>query len=828
MTAPLPIDAVLDSLSEALDRGDAVLEAPPGAGKTTRVPLALLDRPWCRGRILMLEPRRVAARMAARRMAALRGEPVGATVGFRTRGESAISPTTRIEIVTEGVLTRMLQHDPSLPGVSLVIFDEFHERSLPGDLGLALVLGATRILRDDLRVLVMSATLDGDRIAGLLGSAPVIRSEGRQYPVERRFTPAPRQQSLTAHIAALVRDQVQQSDESILVFLSGMAEIERVATLLDDSLPANTRVYRLHGSLAAAMQDAAVAPATPGQRKVVLATNVAETSVTIEGIGVVIDSGWERISRFDPRTGMSRLETVRITRASADQRAGRAGRTGPGVALQCWSAADDALLRRHARAAIHDADLASLALDLAAAGFPDPAELPWLDPPPAAHYAVARELLVNLEVITPSGHLRDDARSLLDWGVTPRLAHMLARAEAAGPASVIRAARLAALIEQRDVLIGEGGPPPSDLQLRLDILERDGGRPIGVVVDRGAVAAVRDEARRLAARSTRRGAAGPDALAAGLLASWAWPDRVARRRGGVGRFVLRSGRGVSLPPGDPLAHAEWLVALEVDDVGREGRIRKAVTLDEDDVAALIAAAGETRDEVGWDATTRSVTIRRRTLLGQIVVRDDPIDTAPPEQIQAALVDGIRDVGLGALPWSEAAERLRARLTFLHHHDAEWPDVSDQALLATLDEWLLPVAGGVRRLADLARIDLVAPLHQRIPGRLRGRLDALAPERLAVPSGSRIAIDYSDPEAPVLAVRLQEVFGLSATPTILAGRVPLTLHLLSPAGRPVQVTRDLASFWATGYFDVRRDLRGRYPRHRWPDDPTQAEPGLRRR
>lgn len=821
----LPVENVLPEVRLALSHaGAAVLEAPPGAGKTTRVPVALLDEPWCRGqRVILLEPRRIAARAAARRIAHEHGEPVGATIGFRVRGESIIGPTTRLEVVTEGVLTRMLQHDPSLPGVAAVVFDEFHERSLHADLGLALVLGATRVLRDDLRVLVMSATLEGERIARLMDNAPNIRSEGRQFPVEFRYDPPSGRQPLAGHIAAVVREALRSTAGSLLVFLPGAAEIRRVAGLLTGSVPADVDLRPLFGARSARDQDEAIAPAPAGRRKVVLATNVAETSITIDGITVVVDSGLERVSRFNPRTGMSRLDTVRITRASAEQRAGRAGRTGPGRCIRCWSVAEQAGLIPHARAAILDADLTPLALDLAVAGFPDPAELQWLDPPPAANYSKASALLRELGAIDARGGVTPAGNAMAVWGVHPRLAHLLARAAGVGGQTLRRAALLAALAEERDILRGDGGPPPTDLRLRLDLLERDADAAFvsGATVDRGAIAAVREQASRLLARAPARHSSERDPVDPGLLTAWAWPDRVARRREAAGRFVMRSGRGARLDTTDPLAHAEWIVVIDVDDAGREGRIQRAIALDPAGAIELIEDEATTSTVVAWDNAAAAVTIRRVTTLGAIVVREDAIDRADPGQITAALLDGIRHAGTGALPWSESAGALRARLGFLHHHDSSWPDVSDAALTGSLTTWLLPSLAGVRRLDDLRRIDLGAQLLGLLSWEQRAELDRLAPERFAVPSGSRIAIDYADPAAPVLAVRLQEVFGMRNSPRLLGERVPVVMHLLSPARRPVQVTRDLASFWADGYFDVRKDLRGRYPRHHWPDDPLAA-------
>jgi ATP-dependent helicase HrpB len=828
---PLPIDDTLPALLAALaTHRRAVLEAPPGAGKTTGVPLALLEAPWLGSQqILLLEPRRLAARAAARRMAALRGERVGETIGFVVRGEHAVGPRTRVLVVTEGILTRRLQQDPALEGVGAVLFDEFHERSLIADTGLALVLGATSILRDDLAVLVMSATLDGARVAALLGNAPRITSEGRAFPVTTRFVPPRPDARLEDHVARTVREALADEIGSQLVFLPGAGEIRRVEERLAGTLPANVDLYPLHGSLPPAQQDAAIAPSPPGRRKVVLATNVAETSLTIDGVRVVIDSGLARVPRFSPRTGMTRLETVRVTRASADQRRGRAGRTEPGVCLRCWHAAEDAGLIPDARAEILDADLAPLVLDLAAAGFTDPGELPWLDAPPAAAWQQGRELLQLLGALDGHGRLTPHGTAMSELGTAPRLAHMLVRARDHGAPSLARAAALAALLEERDPMRGAGGPPPSDVRLRLDALERDGDATLlgGATLDRGALARLRELA---ATWRQRLGNPRPDPRAAdeaGMLLADAFPDRVARRRDAAGRFVLRSGRGATLPEHDPLAQASWLVAVALDDAGRDARITLAAPLDDAAVEAILSAEATTSDEVTWDATQRAVVARRVTRLGAIEVRSHAMASPDPSLVRDALLAAVRAEGLDLLPWSDAARSLRARLAFVHHHDAAWPDVGDAALLATLDGWLGPHLDGVRRVSDLQRVDLGGALLAMLSWDRRAALERLAPERIQVPSGSRLAVDYADPEAPVLAVRLQEVFGLAATPRVMDGRVPVVLQLLSPAYRPVQVTRDLASFWQTGYFDVRKDLRGRYPKHRWPDDPLEAEPGMRR-
>jgi ATP-dependent helicase HrpB len=797
----LPIDAVLPEVVAALaTHRRAVLEAPPGAGKTTGVPLALLEAPWLADQqILLLEPRRLAARAAARRMASLRGERVGETIGFAVRGETAIGPRTRVLVVTEGVLTRRLQDDPSLEGVGAVLFDEFHERSLIADTGLALVLGATTVLRDDLAVLVMSATLDGARVAALLGDAPRITSEGRAFPVATRFVPPRPDARLEDHVARTVRDALADESGSMLVFLPGAGEIRRVEERLAGALPSHVDLYPLHGSLPPAQQDAAIAPSPPGRRKVVLATNVAETSLTIDGVRVVIDGGFARVPRFSPRTGMTRLETVRVTRASADQRRGRAGRTEPGVCLRCWHAAEDAGLIPDARAEMLDADLAPLVLDLAAAGFTDPAELPWLDAPPSAAWRQGRELLQLLGALDAQGRLTAHGTAMSAFGTAPRLAHMLVRAQDHGSPSLARAAALAALLEDRDPMRGAGGPPPSDLRLRLDALERDGDPALlgGATLDRGALARLREQA---ATWRQRLGNPRPDPRAAdeaGMLLADAFPDRVARRRDAAGRFVLRSGRGATLPEHDPLAQAPWLVAVALDDAGRDARITLAAPLDEATVEAMLAGEATTSDEVTWDVAQRAVVARRVTRLGAIEVRAHALASPDPVLVRAALLEAVRAEGLDLLPWSDGARALRARLAFLHHHDPSWPDVGDAALLASLDDWLGPHLEGVRRVSDLARVDLGGALLAMLAWDRRGAVDRLAPDRIQVPSGARIALDYADPEAPVLAVRLQEVFGLAATPRVMDGRVPVVMQLLSPAYRPVQVTRDLASFWQTG-------------------------------
>lgn len=835
----LPIDATLPALRAALaEARRAVLVAPPGAGKTTRVPLALLDAPWLGDRrIVMLEPRRLATRAAARYMAATLGEAVGGRVGYRMRLDTRVGPRTRIEVVTEGILTRMLQHDPTLEGVGAVLFDEFHERSLVADAGLALTLATSELFRDDLRLLVMSATLDGAAVARLLGDAPLLQSEGRAFPVETRHV-APRAGArLEAHVAQVVREALASEAGSVLVFLPGAGEIRRVESLLNEgALPGDVSVQPLHGMLDGGAQDAAIAPAPTGRRKVVLATSIAETSLTIEGIRVVVDGGMMRIPRFSPRTGMTRLETVRVSRASADQRRGRAGRLAPGVCLRCWSAADEAGLVPATRPEMLDSDLAPLALDLAAAGFADPAALCWLDPPPAAAFTQGRELLTLLGALDERWALTEHGQAMAALGTHPRLAHLLLRAGTAGGATLTRATALVALLEERDPLRGEMGPPPADLSLRLDLLQRgpsDGAGTLGATVDRAALERLRAGAsawRQRVGRAAESGRDEGEPWSDGVLLALAYPERVARQRGGPGRFLLRNGRGATLPVSDPLAHASWLAIATIEDAGRDGQIRLAAALDLDDLLAHAGEQVEVLDEVTWDAAAEAVVARRQHRLGALVLREQPLEGVAPEAVQAALLAAIVARGIEALPWSEEATRLRQRLAFLRSLDPRWPDVSDAALLATIGAWLGPRLGGIRRLDALVRVELADALLALLDWEQRRRLDELAPEHLEVPTGSRIRIDYTDQASPVLAVRLQEIFGMRETPRVGGGQVPLTMHLLSPAHRPMQVTRDLASFWATGYFDVRKELRGRYPKHHWPDDPLTAPPvrGVKRR
>jgi ATP-dependent helicase HrpB len=817
----LPIEPVLPALREALIAGvAAVLQAPPGAGKTTRVPLALLDEPWLAGgRIVMLEPRRLAARAAARRMAQTLGEEVGVTVGYRVRHETRVGPETRVEVVTEGVLTRMLQSDRELAGTGLVVFDEFHERSIHGDLGLALALQSQRILRPDLRLLVMSATLDGGPVAALLGGARIVTSEGRSHPVETRYLPRRQGGRVEAAVARVVRDILSAEPGDVLVFLPGAGEIRRVERVLE-GVPAD--VIPLHGNLSHELQDRAIRPSPPGRRKVVLATSIAETSLTIEGVRVVVDSGLARVPRYSPRTGMTRLATVRVSRASADQRRGRAGRLGPGVCYRLWAAHEDHQLLPRATPEILDADLAALALELAASGVSDPAELAWLDSPPPAAFAEAQGLLRQLGALDRNARLTMHGRDMTRLGLHPRLAHMVLQGRELGAGDL--ACELAALLTERDLLRRQDAPPEADLGMRLDLLR---GTIQRHDTDPEALRRARTEARICRQARTRRPvSSGSGAVSPGVVLGLAYPDRIAQRRSGeAGRFLLRNGQGAFLDP-QSLAQEQYLVAAELDGQARESRILLAAPVSLEEIEAHLANDIEQKDVIEWDAEARAVSSTRRVRLGALILQEAPLRHPDPERVSGALLEGIRRTGLHALPWSDAARQLQARLVFLHRLDRSWADRSDAALLQQLSTWLGPHIGGFRRLDELGRLDLADILHGLLPWDQRAALEEWAPSHIQVASGSRIPVDYSNPEAPVLAVRLQELFGVTETPGLGRGRVPVTLHLLSPAFRPVQVTRDLAGFWRTTYFEVRRDLRGRYPKHHWPDDPLHAEPTSR--
>ena len=821
----LPIDDVLSALHAALEhRSSAVLQAPPGAGKTTRVPLALLDAQWLgERRIVMLEPRRLAARAAARRMSQTLDESVGQSVGFRVRGETRVGPSTRIEVVTEGVLTRMLHEDPALDAVGLVIFDEFHERSLQGDVGLALALQTQELLRPDLRLLVMSATLEGSRVAAMLGGALIVRSEGRAFPVETRYVPRRREQRVEFAVAAVVRRALADDEGSVLAFLPGAREIRETERLIRAGpLPADVRVIPLFGAMPAAAQDDAIRPPPPGVRKVVLATSIAETSLTIDGVRIVVDGGLARVPAFSPRTGMSRLETVRVSRAAAEQRRGRAGRTSPGVCYRLWAAEEHAGLLEQDRPEIVQADLAPLALDLALAGVVDPAELRWMDAPPAPALAQARELLFQLGATDSGSRITPHGRAMASLGVHPRLAHMLHRGRELGIGAT--ACVVAALLDERDALRGGDTRPDADLRHRVGIIE---GPDRASGIDRSTVQRVREQVRGWRAALRLPVSARVDEGECGRLLALAFPDRVAQRRsGGEERYLMRNGLGAVLADGSTLTGAPFLAIAELAGRRPDAEILLAAPLSRSELDDALGEQVVSEDVVEWSASDDVVVAARRERLGAIVLHEAPLRAADPAAVAEALLTALTTEHGLSLRWSEDASRIRARLAFLHRHVAGWPDIGDFALRQSAREWLLPHLVGLRRREEVHALDLGAHLLSMLSWQQRAAMDVLAPTHLEVPSGSRIRIDYTDSEAPVLAVRLQELFGLTETPRIAGGTVPVTLHLLSPAQRPVQVTQDLAGFWRTSYFDVRKELRGRYPKHAWPDDPLRAEPTRR--
>ena len=807
---PLPIDAILPELRQALAAGNAaVLQAPPGAGKTTRVPLALLAEPWLAGRsILMLEPRRLAATNAAAFMARLLGEEVGGRVGYAIRYQRQVSQASRIEVVTEGILTRRLQADPELTGVGLVIFDEFHERNLNSDLALALCRDAQTGLRGDLKLLVMSATLDAAPVAQLLGNCPLLNSAGRSYPVRVHYLPQEPAGRVADFVPPAVRRALAETRGDLLVFLPGAGEIRQCGEALAD-LVDQLDLRPLYGELPFVEQQRAILPGP--RRKVVLATNIAETSLTIEGVTVVIDAGLERRPRFDAARGMGRLETVRISRASAEQRAGRAGRLGPGVCYRLWSEGQQGALLPFTPPEIRSADLAPLALELARWGISDPSQLAWLDPPPAGHLAAARQVLQQLGALDASLRLTPMGAEMGALPAHPRLARLLVAAQQQGVAGL--GADLAALLGERD-LLGNQRPrqaSDSDLLDRLELFHRAGSET------------VRRAARYWRSRlqiSGREPLAELDTI--GRLLALAFPDRIGRQReGGGGRYLLSGGVGVRLSPWSAVKGGEWLVAVEVEQGSAgEGEIRIASRLSRDLVEELFGADLEWRRELEWDERGGRVQAREVRRFGALLLQQRPVP-ARAEDLVPALLSQLRRQGLELLDWSPAAAQWRARVRLLGERLSGWPDVTEAGLLASLETWLAPALDGVTSLAGLRRVALLPALQTLLDWNQHGALDRLAPERLPVPSGSSIRLDYLAEGGPVLACKLQELFGLADTPCIVDGALPVLIHLLSPAGRPLAVTRDLRSFWDRGYPEVQKEMKGRYPRHPWPDDPWNA-------
>ncbi|MCS6291370.1 MAG: ATP-dependent helicase HrpB [Nitrospira sp.] len=821
----LPIEEAIPALRQSLASGRAaLLTAQPGAGKTTRVPLALLHEPWLAGqKLVLLEPRRLAARAAAAYMAAMIGEHVGQTVGYRIRHDTKVGKDTRIEVVTEGILTRLLQHDPSLAGYGLVIFDEFHERGLQADLGLAFAKESQRLFRPDLRLLIMSATLDCAAVIRLLQDAEIISCDGRLFPVTTQYLNRPIEGHLEPAVVRSIRQALARDEGSLLVFLPGMAEIRRVERqLVEASLGPDILIAPLHGELPQHEQEQAILPAPAGQRKIVLATSIAETSLTIEGVRVVIDAGLMRVPRFDPLSGLTRLDTIRVTQDAADQRRGRAGRLEPGTCYRLWTAAEQQALLPRRLPEILEADLAPLALDLAEWGVIDAAELSWLDPPPAGALSQARELLRQLDALDAQGALTAHGRRLAHVTVHPRLAHMMVTAIPLGLGAW--ACDLAALLSERDILQGGPGWRNADLRIRVEALHGTREHLAGATINRVACERVRRASEQWRRQLQLQAATANSTEQIGILLAFAYPDRIAQRvAGSEGRYRLANGRGASFQTVQGLSQEDYLVVAQLDGTGDWARILLAAPVHLADLQQYCAEQIQAIDLLEWDERSESVRARRQRRLGQLILDDRGLHDPNPAQVLSALLLGIRQAGLACLPWTKELQQWRARVGFLHRIDPTWPDLSDKALAKNLEAWLGPFVSGLTSLTQIRRIDLQPPLESLLTWQQRQELPRLVPTHLTVPSGSHVRVDYEQGEIPVLAVRLQELFGCQETPRIAGGKVPVMVHLLSPAGRPVQVTKDLASFWRSAYLEVKKELRGRYPRHHWPDDPLTAQP-----
>jgi len=837
--SPLPIDHALPRLLEALRaREAAVLVAPPGAGKTTRVPLVLIDEAWAKGKkILLLEPRRLAARAAAARMAATLGEQVGDTVGLRVRFGSKISKKTRIEVVTEGVFTRLVLDDPSLDGIAAVLFDEFHERSLDADLGLALARDVQQGLRDDLKVLVMSATLDGARVAALIGDAPVVESEGRAFPVETRYLGRDPRERIERQVADAVKRGLRADTGSLLVFLPGAGEIRRTETILKDEVrDADVDVVALYGALEARDQDRAISPAPKGKRKVVLATSIAETSLTIEGVRVVIDSGLARVPRYEPDVGLTRLETVRVSRAAADQRRGRAGRTEPGICYRLWDEPQTGSFDAYTRPEILSADLSSFVLDLAQWGASDAKGLAFLDAPPAAAMKEARTLLTELGALDAQGRITDEGRKLRALPLPPRLARMVVDAGQEGAGET--AANIAAVLTER----GLGGDDV-DLTHRLDQFRRDRSARAqdaramakrwsnAVIPGRREAASPESITPDAAEYGFRARSSGPprndEELSAGSLLSLAYPDRVAKNRGSGGAFLLANGRGGQADPASALAREPFIVVAELTGTANAGRIVLAAPIALDEIEQRFAGKIEDRDAVTFDNASASLRARRTRRLGSIVLAEQIKQVTPDADTARIFAQGLVGQGIGRLDWSKAALQFRTRVQFLRKAEGdEWPDLSDEGLAASSADWLEPLLADKTARGQISSGELFDAVSNLVPWNLRRRLDEEAPTHFTAPTGTNVPVDYEAEQGPTISIRLQELFGLSKHPSIAGGRIPLVIELLSPGHKPVQITRDLPGFWRGSYADVRTDMRGRYPRHPWPDDPASALPTRR--
>ncbi|WP_282677361.1 ATP-dependent helicase HrpB [Serratia marcescens] len=804
----LPVSAVLDELLAALQSAPQVLlHAPTGAGKSTWLPLQLLAKAGLPGRIIMLEPRRLAAKNVAYRLAQQLGEEPGQTVGYRMRAESKSGPQTRLEVVTEGILTRMLQQDAELQGVSLVILDEFHERSLQADLALALLLDVQQGLRDDLKLLIMSATLDNARLSQLLPEAPVVVSEGRSFPVERLYQPLASHQRLEDGVAAAVKRLLAEQPGSLLLFLPGVAEINRVLERLTGEVASDTDLCPLYGALPLAQQQKAIQPAAPGRRKVVLATNIAETSLTIEGIRLVVDSGLERVARYDVRNGLTRLATQRISQASMVQRAGRAGRLEPGLCWHLFAKEQAERAAEHAEPDILQSDLTGFWLELLQWGCHDPAQLTWLDAPPAAALTAARALLRRLGATDDGDKLTAPGRQMAALGCEPRLAAMLVAGAALSADGLATAALLAALLEE----------PP-----------RGGQMDIGYWLSRPQ-ANWRQRAAQLAKRLPQRAGQVDVELAPRLLAQ-AFTDRIAQRRGQDGRYLLANGLGAAMNQDEALSRAPWLIvpSLLQGHNSPDARILLALPVDIEALAAQLPAMVMQRTAVEWDEEKGTLRAWKRQQIGRLTLRAQPLAKPADEELQQALLDWVRAQGLAVLNWEGAAEQLRVRLQCAQAWlpEAEWPAMDEEPLLAALEQWLLPSLNGVRDLRGLKQVNIAEALSRLLDWQQKQRLDNALPTHYTVPTGSRLPIRYEAGKPPALAVRLQEVFGEQRSPMLAEGRIPVVLELLSPAHRPLQITGDLAAFWQGAYREVQKEMKGRYPKHVWPDDPATAVPTRR--
>jgi len=835
MKQDLPVSSVLDDLSAALaSSSNVVPSAPPGSGKTTIVPLALLEQPWLQGKkIVMLEPRRLATRASARRMAFLLGEDPGDTVGYQVRFERRISKNTRVEVVTEGILTRRLQHDPELQDVGLIIFDEFHERSLHADLALALSLDVQQNLRDDLRLMVMSATMDERSVSQLLAGAPIITADGRSHPVETSYLPTDPKGRTHEYVAASVISALESTVSDMLVFLPGTSEIRATHKLLSRH-PACKEIVLcpLYGDLSRDDQDRAILPDPQQQRRVVLATSIAETSLTIEGVSVVVDSGWSRLPGFDPNSGLSRLVTQRVSRATADQRSGRAGRLGPGICYRLWSESTQSRLQPFAQPEILETDLAPLMLELAQWGVSDPAQLSWLTPAPTGAVAQARELLQELDAIDSNGRITRAGSDMAGMGLHPRLAHMLLISGGSGQNDL--AADLAAILTERDLVQrSHSVTHHCDISHRLDLLHvyrRQGAaaaREAGA--DANSCRRVKLASKQLWRRQSVQDSFDTPPKSAAALLAMAYPDRIAQCRGGDGTgYRLSSGRGARLQDGDLLTGSDYLVVAQMDAGRREGRIFLAERLDISEIRDSLSTRLTQRSSVEWDASANCVAAYNEECLESLVLERQRLHQPDTELVRSAMLDGIREMGLEVLPWSDNSREWQARICSLRHWqpDEKWPDLSDMALMQSLEQWLGPWLDGISTRDHLQRLDLNSILRNSLEWKQQKRVDELVPTHIVVPSGSRVRLEYRSGEEPVLAVRLQEMFGLMDTPAVCRGGVRVMLHLLSPARRPVQVTRDLRGFWERTYAEVKKELKGRYPKHYWPDDPMQAQPTSR--